>query len=166
MDRKSLKGHSAEKEKHKRETAEAARQLGKTEADVIKTADKVGAIKSELSDVNERIRAARGRVLDSAGKAGDQDKTKVEEKEKAAGDQRHAVNAEERRTAAEREKADQVRPADSRIKSGAELSKILQDTGKSLSEIGSELKQAKEKAEAQRKKSGEAMNRAISRNRK
>jgi hypothetical protein len=166
MDKKSLKGLAAEKAVRTKETDSATSKLAKTEAEAVKVANQVGAIDSGLSDINERLREARNRVLDSAGKAGSDDSKKVTDKVKGVREHRSSVEAVERKTSSERQKADQVRPADSRIKDGSELANVLRNASGELSSIAKALGQTERNAEAQKQKSEAAIKDAVRRNRK
>ena len=165
-DRKSLKGQRQEGDCRRQESDRAKQKMRSTEVDVVKVADQVGAIDSGLSDVNEKIREARNRTLDSAAKAGAEDAAAVKQQEDAAQEQRRSVDEAEQHVRSERGKADRIRPADSRIQDCSDLSKTLEETIRELGDIGKGLDATRARAAEQRKKSESAIDGAIKRNRK
>lgn len=166
MKRDSLKQHQAERDLHKKETTEATHQLSKTEVDVVRVAEQVGAIQSRLSDVNEMIRAERDRVLDSGAKAGEQDASLVQAEERKAAEHRQSVEGTERDTAAERHKAAGMKPADSRIRDGSAMTKLLEQTGNQLKEIANDLRSAETGAREKRSNAQSRMGETIRKNRR
>ncbi len=166
MDKKSLTSISHEKDKRKKEADKATKQIAKTEVDIVKVADQVGAIESGLSDVNQKIKEARGRVLDSAAKAGAQDAELAKQQETAARHERGSVVEIEKHTRSEQGKADRVKPTDSRILDGTQLSKTLEDAGRALNDIAKDLESTASKTSEQRTRSENAISSAVKRNRK
>jgi hypothetical protein len=165
-DRKSLRGQRQEGERRRKESEQASQTIQRTEVDAVKVADQVGAIDSGLSDVNEQIREARNRVLDSATKAGAEDAAAVKRQEDAAQEQRGSVADAEQHVRSEKGKADRVRPADSRIQDGSDLAKTLEEASRALGDIGKDLEATRARAAEQRKKSERAIDGAVKRNRK
>jgi hypothetical protein len=165
MSRNSLKGHQAERDVHKKETSETVNKLTKTEVDVVRVAEQVGAIQSKLSDVNDMIRAERNRILDTGQKAGTDDASRVESAEQKAADQRQSVEGVDRETTKERQKADAIKPSDSRIRDGGTLAKFLDQTSSQLKEIATDLRTTESGAREKRTRSQSRMADTIRKNR-
>jgi len=166
MEKGSLKGLAKERDTRKKDTTEAVKQLQRTEGDVVKVANQLGAIRSELSDVQVVVREKSNRILDAAGKAGTEDQGKVEAQEKKASAQRATVDGTEKRTRDEQRKAESVKPADRRIPSGADVAKALRDAGSKLEDISRDLRTTEATARERRSKSTEQIEGALRKNRK
>lgn len=166
MDKSSLKGLSKERDIRKKDTTDAVKKLQRTEVDVVKVANQLGAIRSELSDVQEIVRDKSNRILDAAGKAGSEDQGQVEVQEKKASTQRATVEGTEQRTKNEQRKAESVKPADRRIPSGTDVAKALRDAGAKLQDISRDLRATEVTARERRTKARAQMEGALRKNRK
>lgn len=166
MERNTLKGQRAERDSRRKETAEAVKQLTKTEVNVVRVAEQVGSIHSELTDIQSQIREKRNRVLDSAQKAGSADGAAVQAQEQKTGRKRKEVEATEHRTAAEQQKAERIRPGDRRITDGGELSKVLRAAGTELKSISRDLRSVEVGAQEKRAKASRQIDAAVRKNRK
>jgi hypothetical protein len=154
------------KEKKIEQTRETVRKFEQTGAEAKRVADKVGAIKSELTDVNTAIRAARGKVLDSVQRAGDSDRKVSEARESEMSEHKKKVAGMRERTRIEEKKAEAVKPSDRRMMGGAEIAKSLGEAGKQLERIVQQEGMTAEQARKQRTAIDAAIKSSVSRNRR
>ncbi len=165
MSDQSLGKYKQEAKEKTAKTDASVKVLDTTQRDGVATADKAGAVKSELSDINAEIRRLRGGILKSIERAVGADAGVVKERVEDTKRHRGKVESVRERTTKERQKADSVKPKDSRMTGGAEMSRLLEKTGRELSDISTKESETATSAERKRHDLEARLRSAIDRNR-
>ena len=146
-------------------TDTSVRVLDATQRDGAETADKAGAVKSELSDINAEIRRIRGGILKSIETAARSDASQVKDRVAETNEHRRKVDGVRDRTSKEKQKAEAIRPKDKRMAGGSEMTRTLEKTSSDLSELSSKESKVATTAERKRHELETRLHSAIERNR-
>lgn len=142
---KTIKSEGDESKKRIKEVGERTDKMKNTTTEVESVAAQLQAIKiMEYEDVRQEVNAEKDKVVDSGVDAVNQDEGEV--KVAVENLNAHAVelDAAKNNFDRERSKAEQIRPKESRIRSGGEIAKIIEQRADVVSDISRANKQSME----------------------